>query len=129
MPYLTPIQGEVVVALVTILIGLLIEKWYVSRSSIIANGLTWIVIIATIDLSGLTHIIMLSWLLIGMMLVWTKGNGEAKQLFGSKVFGSLALILGLNQLWDLGLGEVWLLIFWVITAVFVFFLGKKFEAE
>lgn len=129
MPYLTPIQGEVLVALVTILIGLLIEKWYVSRSSIIANTLTWLVILATIDLSGLTHIIMVVWILFGLGLVWTQGNGEIKQLFGSKVFGSLALILGLNQLWEINLGEAWLLIFWAITAGFVFALGKKFEAE
>ena len=128
MPTLTPIQGEVLIAFVTICIGLFIEKWYVSRSSIIANTLTWLVILATIDLSGFTHILMVLWLLFGFVLVWSQGNGEIKQLFGSKVFGSLALILGLNELWNWGLGEAWLLIFWAITAGFVFVLGKKFEA-
>lgn len=129
MPYFTPLEGEVVIAFVTIGIGIFIEKWYVSRSSIVANVLTWLVILFTIDINEIINFIMILWLLIGLVLVWTKGNGEVKQLFGSKVFGSLALILGLNQLLKLELGMILILFFWIITAVFVFLLGKKFKAE
>jgi len=52
MPLLTPIQGELLVALVTIGYGIGIEKWYVGRSSILANIFTWLVLIFTVDIDG-----------------------------------------------------------------------------
>jgi len=72
---------------------------------------------------------MIIWLLIGLALVWEEGHGGFKQLFGSKVFGSLALVLGINQLGGFGLSMTWLLVFWIGLAGFVFWLGEKYSEE
>ena len=129
MPYLTPVEGEVITALVTIGIGILVERWFVSRSSIIANVFAWIVILFTIDIDETILGIMILWLLFGFVLVMSRGNGRVKQLFGSKVFGSLALILGLNQWGDIGLETIPILIIWMITAGIVFLLGRRYNAR
>lgn len=127
MPILTPIQGELLVACVTIGYGIAIEKWFVSRASILANVFTWLVLIFTVDLSPLILLIMIIWLMIGLAIVWEDGKGGIKQLFGSKVFGSLALVLGINHWGGWNIPSEWLLVVWVIIGGLVFALGKKYN--
>lgn len=127
MPYLTPIQGELLVAVVTIVIGIVVEKQYVGKSSIFANVLTWAVLIFTIDIEYWVLGILFVWLMIGLVLCWQKGRGWAKQFFGSKVFGSLALVLGINHLIESTISGLVILVLWAIVALGVFWLGRKYN--
>ncbi len=97
MPILTPEQGELLIAVFTIGFGIVVEKWYVSRSSIYANVSTWFVMLFTISINPADFGLLGLWLLLGIALTKVEGLGGIKQLFGSKVFGSTALILGLYK--------------------------------
>lgn len=126
MPYLTPIQGELLVAIVTIAIGIIVETRYVGRSSILANVLTWVVLIFTIDIEYWILIILFVWLMFGLALCWKEGKGWAKQFFGSKVFGSLALVLGINHSINSGITGWVVFVLWAVVALGVFWVGRKY---
>lgn len=129
MPLLTPLEGQLIIAVVTIGYGIFVEKWYVSRSSIVVNAMTWFIILFTIDVENWLLGIMGIWLLIGLALVWETGHGGFKQLFGSKVFGSLALVLGLIEWGKIEISGQFLLIAWAVVTGIVFLLGRKFNDE
>ena len=125
MTILTPSQGEIIIAIVTICFGLFIEKWYVSRSSIMMNVVTWFILLFTIDTRPWILELLAVWLFIGFLLTYVSGYGGIKQFFGSKVFGSFALVLGLIKYGQLKIGGFWLLILAGIILAIVFALGRK----
>ena len=127
MTLLTPLQGELLIALFTILFGIVIEKWYVSRSSIAINVATWFVILFTLDIRNGLIFFMALWLIMGLLLTKVRGWGGVKQLFGSKVFGSAALILGLYKFGLFGTtGLWWILVIFLALVGIVFVCGRQY---
>ena len=124
---LTPIEGQLLIAGISIGVGLYIEKWCVSRTSILINVFTWLVLLFTIDIPDWLLAGMAVWLFVGFLLTKEKGKDKIKQFFGSKVFGSLALVLGLIEYFDLQLSGIGLLIGWAIIVVIVVLMGERIK--
>jgi hypothetical protein len=94
MQILTPLQGEMLSALGAIVLGILMEKHYVSWWSVAANVFTTFTMFATLDLGADLAILAAVYLILGGLTAW-KDWKAVYVLFGSKTYGSLALTLGM----------------------------------
>jgi hypothetical protein len=96
---LSPIQGELLAAVATIIIGIVMEKWYVSWWSVGTNMGNGIITMTTLDLErdlgALTLLLM--YLVFGGVSAW-KGWKRAYFLFGCKTYGALTLTLGMLEI-------------------------------
>lgn len=92
MPLLTLIQGEILASLVTIGIGMVMEKWYVSWWSVGINMVTFIVALMTPDLDAYSWVLLIGYIALGIASVLRRWQ-RAYFLFGSKTYGSLMLAL------------------------------------
>jgi hypothetical protein len=99
MPIITSPWVEIVLAFATIVFGILVEKWYVSKYSIAFNAVNTIILAFTLDASQIiTIILLIVYAVIGAYSIRSKGHNTVKQLFGSKCYGSLSLALASDQL-------------------------------
>jgi hypothetical protein len=93
MSFLSPIEGEILASLVTIGIGTVMEKWYVSWWSVGINIVTFIVALMTPDLDAYSLVILIAYIALGIASAVRRWE-RAYFLFGSKTYGSLMLALG-----------------------------------
>ncbi len=93
MPFLSVIQGEILAALVTIGIGIVMEKWYVSWWSVGINMMTFIVALMMPELDAYSWVLLIGYIALGIASVVRRWE-KAYFLFGSKTYGSLMLALG-----------------------------------
>lgn len=106
MPAFTPEQGQFLIALFTIMWGIFIETWYVSRWTITFNVVPVLVMMTTLDLSeGMLQFL---WVYaigsIGIGVV--TGEPEIKQIVGAKGFGALSLASGMINVDKVSFGDV-----------------------
>ena len=99
MPVLTAIQGEIAAALVTIIIGIVMEKWYVSWWSVGINVVNLIVVLTTLDLVPIKSAVLAIYVALGFFCALYRFN-RAYFLFGSKTYGTLTFALGVLELPD-----------------------------
>jgi ethanolamine transporter EutH len=99
MPVLTPIYGEILAAFVTIIVGIVMEKWYVSWWSVGINVINLIVVLMALTLDTAAMVILALYVILGLMSAFYRVT-KAYFLFGAKTYGSLTLTLGLLSLPD-----------------------------
>jgi len=134
MPLLTSFQAAVGGVLVILIYGIVVEKHYVSKSTVFYNILSLLLLLASIELPLV--------ILVGMILYLIAGYIVMKlhvkflfPMFGARTYGSLALVLILQgegfipYLGGRDLMETFviLVIFWVATALFVFLIGRLYK--
>ncbi len=143
MPVLEPIQAEIAVAGITILIGIVMEKWYVSWWSVGINVLNLVVVLATLALDLTTMAVLVLYVALGLLSAMYRVT-KAYFLFGAKTYGALTLTLGLLSLpdWRQHLSDAAytlakiqptdttsILVFsWVIIAIIVQIIGEFYNA-
>jgi hypothetical protein len=93
LPVLNLLEGEIAVALLTIGIGIVMEKWYVSWWSVGINVLSFFVALMTLDLEPYSMALLLGYTVLGGVSAWKRWN-KLYFLFGSKTYGALMLALG-----------------------------------
>jgi len=141
MPFLSLIQGEIAAALVTIGIGIVMEKWYVSWWSVGINAITFVVALMTLDLDMYSWLLLIGYIALGIASAVRRWE-RAYFLFGSKTYGSLMLALGSltipswnNQLVKLGASfqlvlnnSLSLLAFtWILYFIVVHIIGEVYN--
>lgn len=97
MPIIPLTIGAVLLALITIAFGIFFEKYYVGRNSMIFNSLNVLILAMTINIPASTLILLIIYAAMGWASTRVTGYSAAKQLFGSKVYGSLSLALALDE--------------------------------
>jgi len=90
---LSAIQGELLFAVLTIGIGIVMERWYVSWWSVGINILSLVVGLTTLDLAPTAMGLLVAYTFLGFLSAWRRWRG-AYFLFGSKTYGALMLALG-----------------------------------
>jgi hypothetical protein len=92
-------------ALATTLFGIFVEKYYVSKWTIVFNGLGIASLALALDTSQILDACLLfSYVIVGIVLVLFiskktfNGKNLIKHLFGSKIYGSIALAYAFNDL-------------------------------
>jgi len=93
LPVLGLLEGEIAVALLTIGIGIVMEKWYVSWWSVGINVISFFVALMTLDLDQYSMVLLLSYTILGGLSALKRWN-RVYFLFGSKTYGALMLALG-----------------------------------
>lgn len=96
MALVSPLVGALLSAFFVLIIGVFIEKHYVSIVSVVANILSLLVVFVTVDLS-LAALAMLSVYLAIGIVAWRSELNQLYFLFGCKTYGSLVLVLTLNS--------------------------------
>lgn len=91
-------------ALGAIVLGILMEKHYVSWWSVGANVFTTFIMFATLDLDPSLAILAATYVILGGLTAWKKWKA-LYVLFGSKTYGALAFTLGML---DIPLTHDWL---------------------
>ncbi len=134
MPLLTPFQAAVGGVCVILIYGIVVEKHYVSKSTVFYNILSLLLLLASIELP----IAVLAGMIFYMILGFVVMKAHAKFLFpafGCKTFGALALVLILQGEGflpyldgrDITETLIVLLIFWILTALMVNLLGYLYK--
>ncbi len=125
MMILNPQIATILSALLVIYIGIVVEKYYVSWSSVYANTLSFIVLLGSIDISEMVFLFLLAYTILGYVAVKLRWK-RIFPLFGCKTYGSLVLVLTLgSQGYFFGIYTVQsVLISWVIVALIVHAVGK-----
>lgn len=119
---------------VILIYGIVVEKHYVSKSTVFYNILSLLLLLASIELP----IAVLAGMIFYMILGFVVMKAHAKFLFpafGCKTFGSLALVLILQGEGflpyldgrDITETLIVLLIFWILTALMVNLLGYLYK--
>jgi len=85
----------------TIGYGILVEKYYVSKWTLVANLAGLIIILFTVDLPIAVAIGLIVFLIIGMVSFWAHLT-PIFCLFGSKTYGSILFVFGLREIGQLG---------------------------
>jgi hypothetical protein len=93
LPALGALEGEIAIALVTIGIGIVMEKWYVSWWSVGINVISFLVALTTLPLEPYSMGLLLGYTILGGVSAWKRWN-RLYFLFGSKTYGALMLALG-----------------------------------
>ncbi|MFP3255194.1 MAG: hypothetical protein RXP30_02015 [Thermoplasmata archaeon] len=96
MYFLNPFQAAVASSLVVVLYGIFYERRTPSSTSILFNLMSFLVILASIDLPPLVFLFLLLYVLLGYIIVKIKIK-SLYFIFGSKSFGSLMLVLILGS--------------------------------
>jgi hypothetical protein len=87
---------EITWALLTLVYGILVEKYYVSMWSAIPNLAGFFIMLATIDLPSQAFVLLGFYTFVGLYIVYRRET-KLYAIVGSKAYGSLMLVLGLNQ--------------------------------
>lgn len=124
MIILSPEMATILSALLLIYIGIVVEKYYVSWSSVYANTLSFLIMLGSIDMSFYVFLFLLGYTLFGYISVKLKWK-KIFPLFGCKTYGSLVLVLTLGSKgYIFGIYSVTsVLISWIVVAVIVHILG------
>ncbi len=114
-------------AILVIYIGITVEKYYVSWSSVYTNTLSLFVTLAALDLEMSVLILLLIYTILGYIAVKMRWK-KIFPIFGCKSFGSLMLVLTLGSNGILFGVYTWygVLISWVIVAVCVHYIGWRY---
>ncbi len=134
MPLLNSFQAALGGVLVILIYGIVVEKHYVSRATVFYNILSFLLLLASIDIPWLLFILLLVYLLLGMIVM----RLHVKQLFplfGARTYGALALVLileGNKFIPGLGGRDFWemiliLILYWAVTALLVHLLGYLYK--
>ncbi len=136
MPLLNSYQAAVGGVLVVLIFGVVVEKHYVSKSTVFYNLLSFILLLASIEISNL----LLSGLIIYLVLGAAVMKLELKPLypaFGARAYGSLALVLllegrkfipgieGRGTYESFGL----LLLLWIFVTLIVHLIGRWYQKQ
>lgn len=124
MIILSPEMATILSALLLIYIGIVVEKYYVSWSSVYANTLSFLIMLGSIDMSFYVFLFLLGYTLFGYLSVKLKWK-RIFPLFGCKTYGSLVLVLTLgSEGYLFGIYSVTsVLISWIFVAIIVHILG------
>jgi len=125
MIILEPHIATILSALMVIYIGIVVEKYYVSWSSVYANTLSFIILLGSIDISETVFLFLLAYTILGYVAVKLRWK-KIFPLFGCKTYGSLVLVLTLgSEGYLLGIYTVEsVIISWVIVALVVHLIGR-----
>ncbi len=134
MPLLTSYQAALGGVAVILIFGIVVEKHYVSRSTVFYNILSFILLLASIEIPPTLLIALVVYLLMGMLVM----KFHVRLLFpafGARAYGSLALVLLLEGrtlipgLEGRGFYETILLlgILWVIVTAIVHYIGYLYK--
>ena len=126
MIILSPEFATILSALLLIYIGIVVEKYYVSWSSVYANTLSFLILLGSIDISFSVFLLLLGYTLFGYLSVKMRWK-RIFPLFGCKTYGSLVLVLTLGSMGFFPTYTVLsVLISWILVALFVHALGKLY---
>jgi len=127
MIILSPEFATVLSAILLIYIGIVVEKYYVSWSSVYANTLSFLILLSSIDINQYVFLFLLGYTLFGYLAVKFRWK-RIFPLFGCKTYGSLVLVLVLgSQGYIFGIYTVTsVLISWILVALFVHLLGNLY---
>ncbi len=124
MRILSPEFATILSAVLVIYIGIVVEKYYVSWSSVYTNTLSFIILLGSIDISGLVFLLLAGYTIFGYVAVKLKWK-RIFPLFGCKTYGSLVLVLTLgSEGYIFGIYSVEsVMISWFVVAVLVHLIG------
>ncbi len=124
MIILSPQLATILSALLLIYIGIVVEKYYVSWSSVYANTLSFLIMLGSIDMSFYVFLFLLGYTLFGYLSVKLKWK-RIFPLFGCKTYGSLVLVLTLgSEGYIFGIYNITsVLISWIAVAIIVHLVG------
>jgi len=122
---LNPQIATILSALLVIYIGIVVEKYYVSWSSVYANTLSFIVLLGSIDISEIVFLFLLAYTILGYVAVKLRWK-KIFPLFGCKTYGSLVLVLTLgSEGYFFGIYTLEsVIISWIIVALIVHAIGR-----
>jgi len=125
MMILNPQIATILSALLVIYIGIVVEKYYVSWSSVYANTLSFIVLLGSIDISEIVFLFLLAYTILGYVAVKLRWK-KIFPLFGCKTYGSLVLVLTLgSEGYFFGIYTLEsVVISWIIVALIVHAIGR-----
>ncbi len=124
---ISPQLATILSALLVIYIGIVVEKYYVSWSSVYTNTLSFIVMLGSISMSDYVFIFLIIYTLVGYLAVRMKWR-RIFPLFGCKTYGSLILVLTLGSEGLLfGLYDIYtVVISWIVVAGVVHLIGYEY---
>ena len=124
---ISPELATILSAILVIYIGIVVEKYYVSWSSVYTNTLSFIVMLGSIAMSDMVFLLLLAYTIMGYVAVKLRWK-RIFPLFGCKTYGSLILVLTLGSQGLLfGLYDVvTVVISWIIVAVIVHLIGYEY---
>ncbi len=124
---LSPQLATILSAVLVIYIGIVVEKYYVSWSSVYTNTLSFVILLGSIAMSGLVFLLLLGYTLLGYLAVKMKWR-RIFPLFGCKTYGSLILVLVLgSQGYLFGLYSVYSVVAaWIVVALLVHLIGYEY---
>ncbi len=133
MPLLNSYQAAFGGVLVVIIFGIIVEKHYVSRSTIFSNILSLILLMASIRIPSVLLLALIIYLALGSLVMKLKVK-FLSPAFGARAYGSLALVLLLHSkafipgLEGRGLREIILIlcILWILLMAVVHFIGNLY---
>ncbi len=124
---ISPQLATILSALLVIYIGIVVEKYYVSWSSVYTNTISFVVMLGSIEMSDSVFLFLLVYTILGYISVKMKWK-RIFPLFGCKTYGSLILVLTLGSKGLLfGLYSIYsVIIAWVLVALLVHFIGYEY---
>ena len=124
---ISPELATILSAILVIYIGIVVEKYYVSWSSVYTNTLSFIVMLGSIAMSDMVFLLLLAYTIMGYIAVKLRWK-RIFPLFGCKTYGSLILVLTLgSQGFLFGLYDVvTVVISWIIVALIVHLIGYEY---
>ncbi len=126
MVILSPEFATILSGLLLIYIGIVVEKYYVSWSSVYANTLSFLILLGSIDMNQYVFLFLLGYTALGYVAVKRRWK-RIFPLFGCKTYGSLVLVLTLGSM---GLFPIYtvlsVLLSWVAVAVLVHLIGRLY---
>ena len=127
MALLDPNTAAVLSALLVIYIGITVEKYYVSWSSVYTNTLSLLVTLAALELENSVLILLAIYTILGYVAVKMRWK-KIFPVFGCKSFGSLMLVLTLSSQGIIFGMYTWygVLISWVVVAIGVHYVGWRY---
>ncbi|MFO7792977.1 MAG: hypothetical protein R6W73_08385 [Candidatus Saliniplasma sp.] len=134
MPLLTSFQAAVGGVCVILIYGIVVEKHYVSKSTVFYNILSLLLLLASIELPLAVLAGMILYLIVGF-LVMKLHIKLLFPVFGARTYGSLALVLILQGEGfipylvgrDLTGTFTILVIFWIAVALLVYLIGYLYK--
>jgi len=134
MPLLNSYQAALGGVIVILVFGIVVEKHYVSRSTVFYNILSFILLLASIRISSLLLIALIAYLVLGIVVMKLHIR-ILFPAFGARAYGSLALVLLLQGrmfipgLEGRGYYETFglLLLLWIFTTAIVHLIGHIYK--
>lgn len=97
MAVIDPVVGEILISFITIVWGIFVETWFVSRWTIFFNIVTLIAVLATLDLSGQVVGFLVLFLILSFGAVGITGHQVLKQFVGAKAYGTITIAIGFAE--------------------------------